>query len=298
MTEIVDLFGEYDGHRVRGEQLVRHAGSLVGKDFRWAVQVMPLALRWLTRFDPSVPLAVTTVWVIAAELTRMLYYPRVPLSHLQQWVQKLRDLVYRYISITQQLETGNLLDFDANQAPAGQASAAAASRPRLKDYLLLHIPDLVEYWGPLVLWQTERFKSANGDIRAAISHTNPGGATWMLNGARVAAQSSVENSFSGSQQEPNRVIRKKTAVRSSRGQVLAVGNWAVLLRGDEDVIVELVNFREEAENVNVLCREWVKQDSWDLLGYVHLVRTDVVEDVPPARLLEREDVWHDCHSQG
>ncbi|KAL7745947.1 hypothetical protein RI367_008742 [Sorochytrium milnesiophthora] len=249
MTEIVD------GHRVRGEQLVRHAGLLVGKDFRGA----------------------------AAELTRMLYYPRVPLSHLQQWVQKLRDLVYRYISTTQQLETGNLLDFDANQATAGQASAAAAPRPRLNDHLLLHIPDLVEYWGPL------RFESANGDIRAAISHTSShaisrdggrffafrdcasalaGGANWMLNGARVAAQLSVENSFSGAKPSyPQEVNGYGGVLKSWTG----AGTRQLLLRGDEDVIVELLDFREEDGNVNVVCREWVKQDSWDLLGYVHLM---------------------------
>ncbi|KAL7749354.1 hypothetical protein RI367_005225 [Sorochytrium milnesiophthora] len=70
MHSIVDLYKEYDGHRVRGEQLVRYTGSLVGKDFRSVVQVMPLALLWLETTGYGVPSAVLALWATVAELTR------------------------------------------------------------------------------------------------------------------------------------------------------------------------------------------------------------------------------------
>ncbi|KAL7748373.1 hypothetical protein RI367_006335 [Sorochytrium milnesiophthora] len=137
---IVDLYNEYDGHRVRGEQLVRYTGSLVGKDFRWAVQVMPLALLWLETTGYGVPFTVLALWATVAELTRMLYCPRLLSYYLTEWTGKLRQLICQYINALQQPEIRRLVGDDSESI---DAAASASARPRFKDHILLHISSLL-----------------------------------------------------------------------------------------------------------------------------------------------------------
>ncbi|KAL7748137.1 hypothetical protein RI367_006493 [Sorochytrium milnesiophthora] len=213
---------------------------------------MPMALKWLGQLHEGVPTALIDLWCTVAALTRRLYQPRIHRASLAAWSQALQQLITQYVNQVAALEgTRQAQDSDEELEPA-HTPRPTVPQTRLKDHLLLHAPSAVGQWGPLTMWHTERFESANGAVRRAIQNTNrhdisrdvarhfaqvecavflSQGGTWLLNEQRVSSAEHVRRSFEKASTHDTAEQcsgSSVTAVRTSRAEWVYLDDWVTV----------------------------------------------------------------------
>ncbi|KAJ3334475.1 hypothetical protein HDU93_007879 [Gonapodya sp. JEL0774] len=149
-------------HRITGRRSSRHVGSMAGKDFKLMSQLKPIIKNIKRHFDNlSAPHLSTD-----------------PFSASHVGFFKNCKLRSRLIVLIHQSEIANL---DLYLAELELATAAliqtlhvySPNRFKLiKVHQILHFPDFIRRFGPLIGNSTEKGEQLNGRVRLHLSHTN------------------------------------------------------------------------------------------------------------------------------
>ncbi|KAL9936771.1 hypothetical protein V8E36_004006 [Tilletia maclaganii] len=143
-----NMVGIGDGESFRGNYAMRHAQSLVGKDFKRLAQIMPWALQQI-----SAPRELVETWRLQGQLAAALHVPVLGRSSLAQWTAHLRSLMRAFfVSYARIVPT------------------ALPRKPKL--HLLTHAIDDLLRFGPLPTVSAERFESYNAVVRQASVFSN------------------------------------------------------------------------------------------------------------------------------
>ncbi|KAL9935794.1 hypothetical protein V8E36_005371 [Tilletia maclaganii] len=146
--EEANMTGIGDSIRFRGKYALKHAQSLVGKDFKRLTQIMPWALQQITA-----PEELIEAWTLQGQLAAALHVPVLKRSRLAEWITHLRSLMQAFFV-----------------SYARIVPAALPRKPKL--HLLTHaINDLLRF-GPLPTLSAERFESFNAIVRQASIFSN------------------------------------------------------------------------------------------------------------------------------
>ncbi|KAK0552899.1 hypothetical protein OC844_006377 [Tilletia horrida] len=145
---MANIEGIGDGKQLRGEYLMRHSQSLVGKDFKKLSQVMHWALSQLGA-DPHLCQA----WYAQGILSAALHAPVVERAQWSQWKQHVHKALHNFYLSFARIKPDQM-----------------AEKPKL--HVLAHALHDLERFGPLPVISAERFESFNAVVRQASMLSN------------------------------------------------------------------------------------------------------------------------------
>ncbi|KAH9815307.1 hypothetical protein DFH28DRAFT_969339 [Melampsora americana] len=151
-NELEDLLGRWQGFDIDGlnvapiqpRNMVHHAHSLLGKDFRVVLQAAPFV------FFDFLPDEYRHCWISLVHLASLVFQTRI--FDMDVYLSDLKIVVARFLK---QLVALN---------------AQWTNKPKF--HMLTHLPYCVERFGPPSLFATEKMESQNGVTRIASVHSN------------------------------------------------------------------------------------------------------------------------------
>ncbi|KAI0260095.1 hypothetical protein BC834DRAFT_973700 [Gloeopeniophorella convolvens] len=129
---------------IRGQTLVKYAGSLTGRDFRVIMQVGPAVLHGL------LPAVIWDAWLALCRLGPLVFQPMC--NNLDEYKKELEDSINDLLLTTAQWTTSWF------------------KKPKF--HVILHLPEHVVRLAPAILMATEGFESFNHVIRLRSVHSN------------------------------------------------------------------------------------------------------------------------------
>ncbi|KAH9820031.1 hypothetical protein DFH28DRAFT_885450, partial [Melampsora americana] len=150
--ELENLLGRWQGFEIDGlnvppiqpRNMVHHANSLLGKDFRIVLQAAPFV------FFDCLPVEYRHCWIHLVHLASLVFQTRI--FDMGVYLADLKIVVGRFLK---QLVALN---------------AQWTNKPKF--HMLTHLPYCVERFGPPTLFSTEKMESQNGVTRIASVHSN------------------------------------------------------------------------------------------------------------------------------
>ncbi|KAH9824165.1 hypothetical protein DFH28DRAFT_1091835 [Melampsora americana] len=151
-NELDNLVGRWQGFKIDGlnappiqaRNMVHHAQSLLGKDFRIVLQAAPFV------FFEFLPDEYRHCWILLVHLASLVFQTRI--FNMGVYLSELKIVVARFLK---QLVALN---------------AQWTNKPKF--HMLTHLPYCVERFGPPSLFATEKMESQNGVTRIASVHSN------------------------------------------------------------------------------------------------------------------------------
>ncbi|KAH9810721.1 hypothetical protein DFH28DRAFT_488008 [Melampsora americana] len=151
-NELDNLVGRWQGFKIDGLNvppiqacnMVHHAQSLLGKDFRIVLQAAPFV------FFEFLPDEYRHCWILLVHLASLVFQTRI--FNMGVYLSELKIVVARFLK---QLVALN---------------AQWTNKPKF--HMLTHLPYCVERFGPPSLFATEKMESQNGVTRIASVHSN------------------------------------------------------------------------------------------------------------------------------
>ncbi|KAL9939339.1 hypothetical protein V8E36_002152, partial [Tilletia maclaganii] len=143
-----NMTGIGDSIRFRGKYAIKHAQSLVGKDFKRLTQIMPWALQQIQASEE-----LTEAWSLQGRLAAALHVPVLKRNSLVAWTTHLRSLMQAFFVSFARVDP-----------------KALPRKPKM--HLLTHAVDDLRRFGPLPTFSAERFESFNAVVRQASMFSN------------------------------------------------------------------------------------------------------------------------------
>ncbi|KAL7747630.1 hypothetical protein RI367_007071 [Sorochytrium milnesiophthora] len=131
-------------HPFNARQLVHHVGSLVGRDYKAVIQILPLMTQGLVQEG------VTQLFGAIAWLGSVIYTRRI--DDMDEFTQQLQQALDYFL--------------------ASLAAVAPEVLRKRKHHVLLHLVEQVHRLGPAILTATEHFESFNSVVRKVFTQTN------------------------------------------------------------------------------------------------------------------------------
>ncbi|KAH9813286.1 hypothetical protein DFH28DRAFT_896989, partial [Melampsora americana] len=147
-----DLAGRWHACNVRGlhiapiqpNTLIQFYQSLVGKDFRTILQIVPFV------FFEYIPANKRHLWTSLCLLSSFIFQNEI--SHMEEYLTQMEGFMMIFY----------------NQLI--KISAQWVNKPKF--HMLSHLKDSITRFGPATLFMTEKFECYNGVLRAASVHSN------------------------------------------------------------------------------------------------------------------------------
>jgi hypothetical protein len=128
----------------RGEYLVKHVKSIVGRHFKVLLQAAPFVLMdYLTPERQE-------IWLALCKLTPFIFQTKI--SAMDVYLETLKFHINRLLHL--------LI----------KSNAQWVNKPKV--HMLLHLVESIRRFGPASLFSTEKFESYNGVLRQASIHSN------------------------------------------------------------------------------------------------------------------------------
>ncbi|KAH8922306.1 hypothetical protein BT69DRAFT_1220427, partial [Atractiella rhizophila] len=143
------------GQTINAAYYIQYAGSLIGKELKILMQVMPWACRPLVD-DGLMKEEIWELWRVLGSFTSRLLVPGIPQDEIESYMRDLDNAL------------GNLFYSAARVIPGSITS-------KLKWHLCVHIRDNIQHFGPAKGFNTEMDEKFNGVARNAFVFFEPNG---------------------------------------------------------------------------------------------------------------------------
>ncbi|TFK86355.1 hypothetical protein K466DRAFT_550568 [Polyporus arcularius HHB13444] len=132
-------------HAIRANYIMQYANSLIGRQLKTVAQATVFHVHDL------LPDSLFDLWTTIGEMTALIWYPVI--QDKETYKNDLRTAIANVLDAFAAVDPSKILE-------------------KLKLHLLVHAPDDVERFGPLIAMCTELFESFNGVFRYASIHSN------------------------------------------------------------------------------------------------------------------------------